>query len=486
MIYWAISIILLLAARFVLASDAAVWLLLGSQLVLLAKEVRKRQVSGVGGFIFLSVLFFGMRPLYLFLENDRAHFTKFFVIKVGTYEISDAMWWATLALFCFSVGAHVAPILHRKWLKRRAVKSKAVVSAAIPTAQMCLTAVAMQLLTLPFMLYIASMKRAVYRSDLGAYFYDLPMPLQAVHVFALVLVVVRYWRHRTFDSGLLLGVSLLLLLFYTFLMRDVSAFRGYYLSGVMIAGLGVLHQLKPRVGYAWLILPIILVQPFFAHLGAERGKTNEELLEAGVVEDVVTADEGLLQSYWHFYNGARDMNIFDTFVAAKQSEPKFYPLAWSWLYVPLHWIPRKLWTGKPERGTTQDMTFTRGAPLSPGVAGFFLRDGGLMWMLGCMALLGYLVSLLDCYVLTMPRGGLRSSLIGIVVVNGMFLSRLFLWQYFYQMLYTVIVVTALAWWMRRMSSQQRRAVSSRHGRHGMHVPALHDGETGSRREPQRH
>jgi hypothetical protein len=481
MIFWVISLFLLVTARLLVGYDLVVWVLLASQLSLLAKEVRRKQVSGVGGFIFLYVLFFGMRPLYLFLENDTANLTRFFLIKVGSYEIGDAMWWATLALFCFSVGASAAPSLHKKWLSRRIRRANSSAPAVMPTLQMCVIAVVMQVLTLPFMLYLASMKRTVYHSGLGAYFYDLPMPLQAVHVFAFALVVVRFWRHRTLDTGLLLGVSVVLLLFYTFLMRDVSSFRGFYLSGFMIAGLAVLHQVKPRVGYAWLILPIILLQPLFAHLGAERGKTNEELLEEGILGDT-GVEESFLGSYWHFYNGAKDMNIFDTFVAAKQSEPQFYPLAWSWLYVPLHWVPRKLWSGKPERGSTQDMSFTRGAPLSPGIAGFFLRDGGLLWMLASMALLGYFVSLLDYYVMSMPRSALRSSLIGVVVVNGMFLSRLFLWQYFYQMLYTVVVVTALAWWMRRMPKQKRRPSAERLGRQGALLSPLQQETVGEGQE----
>ena len=49
-----------------------------------------------------------------------------------------------------------------------------------------------------------------------------------------------------------------------------------------------------------------------------------------------------------------DMNIFDTFVAAKMHEPSFRPYLWSWIYVPLHLIPRKFWAGKPIGGVTQD------------------------------------------------------------------------------------------------------------------------------------
>ena len=155
------------------------------------------------------------------------------------------------------------------------------------------------------------------------------------------------------------------------------------------------------------------------------------------------------------------MNIFDTFVSAKKAEPAWYPYAWSWLYVPLHLVPRALWPGKPKRGWTMDLSFTRKAPYSPGIAGFFVADGGLMWMLGCMALLGFLVSLLDCWVFTLPRDYFQFCLIGIVTVNAMFLTRFFLWQYFYQMLYAMVPCIILAWYFGRGPRRDTRPRVSR-------------------------
>jgi hypothetical protein len=111
-----------------------------------------------------------------------------------------------------------------------------------------------------------------------------------------------------------------------------------------------------------------------------------------------------------------------------------------------------------------DMRFTRGAPYSPGIAGMFVADGGLLWMLGSMALLGFLIAMLDCWVFTLPRGYLQYCLIGIVTVNAMFLTRFFLWQYFYQMLYAMIPIFALAWFFgrdaRQMQARRRLAAAA--------------------------
>jgi hypothetical protein len=188
---------------------------------------------------------------------------------------------------------------------------------------------------------------------------------------------------------------------------------------------------------------------------------GEELAEQSVIEAVVE-NQTLGEAYWNFYGSDGDMNIFDTFVAAKKSEPAFYPYVWSWLYVPLHLVPRKLWPGKPERGITMDVSYSRGFPYSPGIAGLFLLDGGLLWMLLSMAVLGFLLATLDCWVFTLPRGYLQFCLIGIVTVNAMFLTRFFLWQYFYQMLYTMIPIFALAWFFGRdaRQSQARRRLAA--------------------------
>jgi hypothetical protein len=328
-----------------------------------------------------------------------------------------------------------------------------------------------QIGSLPIMLSLAAAGRSLYGSGSGAYIYDLPVPLQAFHVFAVVVMVSNYTAKRTGAAIALLAMSAVLFLYFTWLMREVSMFRGSYVTGVMIAGIAVLQQLKGRVGYAWLILPIVAAQPFFAQLGETRNLRNEDLSEEGVSLDV-NEDKGVLEAYWQVYNAHGDMNIFDTFVAAKQNEPRFRPYLWSWIYVPLHIIPRALWPGKPERGVTQDISYNRGAPLSPGIVGFFMRDGGLLWMLGSMFLLGYLIALLDWYIQTMPRGYLRCCLISITVINAMYLTRFYLWQYFYQVLYAAIPCIVLAWYLKtQWSGTPRRRVSGTAKRGALVGPA---------------
>lgn len=448
MIPIASSAFLIFAAYPFIGTSTAVWMLSASQLALLLGQIQKRQVSGAGAFIFMSFLFFGVRPIYMILERDYRLFSFLFKVKVDMVDVGDSMWWSTLALWCFAVGAQMAPQVNRSWLRRRKLRALAGAEASLVSPRVCAGMMFVQLLSLPIMYRLAESGRSLYGSSFGAYAYDLPVPLQSLHIVAVVVLLERYLQTKTLKSLVMLCVSVFLFLDFTWLMREVSMFRGFYIAGAMIVGIAALQRIKGRVGYAWLIIPIVALQPLFRHLGAERGLANEQLAEQQLVDEAIQ-DRGVAQAYWQFYDSSGDMNIFDTFVAAKKAEPAFYPYVWSWLYVPLHLIPRALWSSKPKRGITIDTSFARGAPYAPGIVGFFLLDGGLIWMLGCMTVLGFLVATLDCWVFTLPRGYLQYCLIGIVTINAMFLTRFFLWQYFYQMLYAMVPCLLLAWWFGR-------------------------------------
>jgi hypothetical protein len=389
-----------------------------------------------------------MRPIYMITESDYRLMMELFRVRTSLDSVGDAMWWASLALLCFALGAFVAPRITRRWLQRRRRRAAANSMHYRVSPGVCYVMIFFQLLTLPIMYSLANGGRGLYSSGLGAYSYDVPVPLQSVHIIAVVILLDRYLRAKNTTNLAMLAFSSFLFLDFTWLMREVSMFRGFYVAGVMIAGITVLQRIKGQVGYAWLIIPIVAVQPFFKYLGEVRGQRNEQVAQESIVQEVV-GDRTLAETYWSFYDSRGDMNIFDTFIAARQAEPRFYPYVWTWMYVPLHFIPRAMWSGKPKKGMTMDLSFMRGFPYCPGIAGFFLIDGGLLWMLGSMALLGFLIASLDGWVTTLPRGYLQYCLIGIVTVNAMFLTRFLLWQYFYQMLYSMVPIAMLAWFFSR-------------------------------------
>jgi hypothetical protein len=185
---------LLFAAYPLIGTVASVWFLVASQLVLLLGEIRRGQVTGAGAFIFMSFLFFGVRPVYLLLENDYWLFTTLFTMRVGLNELTDGLWWASAALLCFAVGAAIFPRFHTVWLRRRRALNSGEAARPLVSQQMCAALMVFQAATLPVMLYLARGGRSLYGSSFGAYAYDLPVPLQAVHIMTVVVLFERFLR----------------------------------------------------------------------------------------------------------------------------------------------------------------------------------------------------------------------------------------------------------------------------------------------------
>lgn len=386
----------------------------------------------------MSFLFFGVRPLYIALENDYALLNRLFRLNAEISNVHENMILGTLALICFKLGSVAIQSQKRSYFQNRAERESN--TLILVTVSLVRWLILFQIVTLPIMQYLASGGRALYGSALGAFAYDFPTVMQAGHIFGFVVILERYLQRRQNKDLLLAIISGALFLTFTWLMREVSIFRGFYLAGIMIVGIAALDRISTRASLIWLILPLMLLQPLFQTLGTTRSLDNESLKEAQIV-DKAFGDRTLTQTYWQFYDGQGDINIFDTFVAARNSDPKVTPYLWSWIYAPIHVIPRKLWTGKPEKGITQDLSFMYDAPYSPGVAGFFWLDGGSdFWMLACMAALGAVIGYLDGLILTMPNSYIRACLIGIISVNAMFLTRFFLWQGLWQALYSVVPI----------------------------------------------
>lgn len=449
------AVILLMTFPF-LNSSGLVFPLFACQLLLLADQFR-RPVGGVGGFVFMSVIFFGVRPVYLITESDYQLFTNLFMINSSLAVVNTSMWWGTLALLGFCAGAALSRSWNSPKMNTLRNNSQAQAPSQVATDRMAKLLLAYQIATLPIMLALAASGMSLYGSAMGAYVYDLPVPLQSGHIFAIMVILERYLRENSTGNLFLLVFSSMLFLFFTWLMRDVSMFRGFYIAGVMVAGIAVLTRLLSRVSLAWLILPIVLLQPLFRTLGEQRYTGNESLSSQGLVEQTFK-NESLLNSYWSFYDSKGDINIFDTFAAAMESKPATRPYVLSWLYVPVHLVPRAVWKTKPEKGILQDVSFMNGAPYSPGIAGFLLLDGGALWMVASMLLLGYFLAWGDMRIYIMPPGHLRSCLIAILAVNAMFLTRFYLWQYFYQVLYAVIPCLVFAYIFKRrdLSKRQKR------------------------------
>jgi hypothetical protein len=413
--------------------------LVAAQAVLLVGFIAERHVTSAGAFLFMSFLFFGVRPLHLLLEGDEELFATLFRMVVTPEMLLTGLGWATAGTWFFVLGV-LGQRMGGKWsVSQLTLQARSQMQAAAQVFYVSSSASYLGLLVqaaaLAAMLGMSGAGRSLYASALGAYAYDFPMVLQGIQIFGVGIALERWRGRKNGGANGILALSFLMLLMTCLLAREVTIFRGAYITPLMAAGFCLLFRYKGRVSYFWLMVPLVILLPLFRTLGETRHLENESAkteLSEQVAEVLDPA------SYWRFFDAKGDMNIFDTFVAANEWEPSKKPYLMSWIYVPLHLMPRKLWPGKPERGTLQDLDYTYGAPYSPGIAGFFIGDGGRVWMLGCMMALGMVLSWMDMRVLRMKPGLLKICTYGLVVVNALYLTRFFLWQYSYQLLYMLL------------------------------------------------
>ena len=166
----AFGALLLFAAWPLGGTTVAVWLLAVSQLCFFLNEARKGQVTGSGAFLFMSFLFFGMRPLYLVLESDYSLFYRVFVIRPEMQFVTTAMWWATLAGLCFALGAQLPRRIQSATWSRRLLANRAVAVRPVVKASTAGFLFFAQIATLPVIYLLArGAGRGLYESGLGAY-----------------------------------------------------------------------------------------------------------------------------------------------------------------------------------------------------------------------------------------------------------------------------------------------------------------------------
>lgn len=431
-----LALILLLPAYYLVGTEGAVYLSASSQFVLLLWQISRRRLTGFGSFVFMYFLFFSIRSLYIIIEDDYP--VNAFIQNASLELVGRAAVLSSLGLCAFSLGHFIFLRFGKVWLNKRLhygahrlFLTDIVLKRSIPLL------LSLQLIAFSVILKLSQYGSA-YGSPLGAYAYDMPIVLQAISVFSS-LSLTRYFVQRKSWLGFFCFLaSLLLLIATSYTMRDLSLFRGVYLAGLLGTYIAIAYEFRRKVGYFLLIFTIVIAQPTFADLGRNRRISNENLFQQVTFHNPFTFNGEALTPYWDFYNSSGDMNIFDTFMAASEANPSYHPYLWSWLYAPLHFIPRFLWSEKPIKGITQDLSFLQGYPYSPGILGFFYMDGGFFWMLLSMSLLGSIISFVDGYIDTMRSSSLKSCLYGLFVVNCMLLTRIFLWQFLTALLYSVI------------------------------------------------
>jgi len=440
--------------QFALDPQNAIIALSFAMIALCAAFTFKRPLGGSGAFVVGYTLYFAGRPLYVALTGERKavsiHFNSVFPFPV----VFDAQCLLAIAMIAFVVGTiAIKQASHGVYMRRLRRSGAAQWFDTKPLAMFALAGLSLAALAILFVLSRLG-RGGLYGSDLGAYAYQLPILLHGFVMISMVLALQRCLVNRRLENVAAFLVLLGIFLAYTVMMRNLTLFRAFYMSGFLAGGFACLYVLKGRLTMKWLIIPVIVGMPLFQYLGQQRAVSNEELLEEG---DLIPQELSLTESYSRFFMAHGDMNMFDTFVTADNYTPSFRPYVMSWLYVPFHFIPRFIWKGKPEQGITMDLAVFKGAPYSPGIPGFFLLDGGRVWMMICMFVLGCVVMGLDLFLYTLPRSALSGVLIGVATVYALYLPRFLLWQYVYGMLF-FIVPGVIVWFMLVRKSNARTAL----------------------------
>ena len=414
-----------------------------SYLFLFINEYKNGSMSCVGGFIFGSLIFFGIRPIYILIENDFRLLENVFLIFDNREIVSVALWWSNFGLIFFKFGSQ---------FKFRSLANKFACNLNLrisnnfnSTKQIKFLIIFLITLTFPIISFYTQFSRyLVYASSLGAYFYLFPSLLQALNVFSTLIFIREYTLKRNLNNLIFAILLLLYTGFFAIQMRQISSFRGFFLTGLMILAIAIIHLYRDqKVNYLWLIIAFIFFQPLFRTLGAERAVLNQDFNLLTFFNNQIISSS-VLRNYWDFYSSNGDINIFDTFVGAFNSAPKWYPFFESWLYVPVHIVPRFIWEGKPLSPFVQDLSFLGDVPLSPGIVGFFLLDGGKIWMLGCMTLLGSILSFFDDFINSLSSNLFKSFVYASFIISSVTLTRFALFQTFYELLFSLLPITLVS------------------------------------------
>lgn len=390
-------------------------------------------LCATGGFVAGFTLFFSSRPLYIIITGDYFPVSYKFNTVFALNIVYQGLFIAVASMVCFVLGSR---FLSRSSSRYSFSSSKPILLLAKSKPSLSLVRFSLILSIISTLLvygFASFGKGALYSSALGAYAYQLPILLQGFCLASAVISYERFIASRRIESLTYCILSICLIISVTIIMRDISLFRAFYISGFLafICSIAYIRCLKKSRPFKlkYLILFTLLFLPVFSALGANRYLTNDTLLDL-----FLNAVQNFQQNYALFFSERGDLNVFDTFLSALQYKPDFYPYLWSWIYVPLHFIPRAFWPSKPIAGITQDLSFMNGAPYSPGLNGFFLLDGGLLWLFVCMFFLGLVLARIDVYLYRIPQINTRAVCTSVVTIYSIFLPRYFLWQYTYGIL----------------------------------------------------
>ena len=382
-------------------------------------------------FTLVSAFVFGARAFYIYFNDD---FTILDLLSLPKQMsiVSDAMGCATLGLWAFVLGARM--------LRRRALNGLRSVEGRIAGLQTSINLspvyfyaqAGVSFLLLP--LALLGDRGMLLDGSNSAYVYLLPTLAHGFDLYFFTHASLK-WQERggVLNFGFLV-ISGLFVISHAYLLSNLSPFRGYFLVGLLACGISFLRIYIKRVGI-WVGIFLFAIYPIFKAIGTDRTLSNKELIQDIVLNPAAAySGDGIEAAF----GAATDINMLDTLAASLNWDHRFRGYIFSYIYPFVHWIPRAWWPSKPAYGVLSDGGYLwserleRDIPYSPGIIGFFNDDGGRVYMIIMMFVLGAFIRWWEIVASRVRRLELRHAIWASFFLCAIVSVRYLPYQIFYQ------------------------------------------------------
>lgn len=414
---------------------AAILLYLSSWFVLKERQVY-RSVTLASCFVAVTAFIFCARAIYICVAMDFSIVGAFGFPSEWSY-VNEALNWVILAVLAYVLGSLVVS----RWAEKSLDTAARPLRSRLYEVRELYCVLAVQCLgllcLLPFGL--TSERASLTHVSSNAYVYLLPTLLHGVNLYSVAVFSEAAKRRFTYFRLAMLLCSVVVVLADAFLLYNMSQFRGFYIVGILATVTCLLRVFSGRVSVIALVA-LFVVYPVFKQLGSDRSLSNREVVETVLLKPAEAySDEGLETAF----GMATDLNMLDTLVASLNWDHSHYPYALSYLYVFVHFVPRSIWVNKPIGGFLTDTSYTLGKPYSPGVIGFLNDDGGRLYMLGAMFLLGLSTRGCESLCFRIRARELQNSVWSAMFLSSLVSTRYLPYQVFYGFLVFFIPTVAL-------------------------------------------
>ena len=133
-----------------------------------------------------------MRPLYILLEKDYILFQYYFYVTNFEILIAPALWWAAAGLYTSKIGSK---IIFNNFTNKLAYLAKNNISDTFnSSAQTKYLLISVCAATFPIIYSLSKVSLGLYSQASGAYLYDLPIVIQSVVCFVVLIFMREFFR----------------------------------------------------------------------------------------------------------------------------------------------------------------------------------------------------------------------------------------------------------------------------------------------------